>query len=610
MPERVRRPSHDVARRPGREARCAAAGTAALLAAALLAAVAPAAGQAPDSSERVERLRDRQRDFERHRRLRFPPTGGAAAERCDERVGRYCLFHGDGDGWEPRPEDPGVRRRRARLIDRLAAAARALPGDGWIAGQRVRYLVAADRAGEAAIAARACRAEAWWCTALEAFARHHGAEPGRADSLFGAALRQMSAERRRRWIDPTVFLGDDAAAALEELAGEERRARLRRLWWLSDPLWTVPGRGRRNGHLARRVRCRLQRHAAGPYGTAWGDDLEELTLRYGWPVGWQRVRPGHYGTGGDPEVVAHHAPWARRMAPPAPVLEDPAAAGPGAWPLDPEEPHAEYAPPGLDTLARPTVRWTSFPRPDSLRLVAAWRWEAEVDAEASLRVETGPDGPSADAAGRQRGGTGRLAAALPAGPAVASLELIRRGSGRAARHRAGIRPPERPEGVPGLSGLLLTTPPERPEDRGDPGDGDGPFRRSGPGAAELASAAERARAPGPVLPGERVGLYWESYGPEAALRGGRTSVRLVQEEGGFLDDVARGLGLAGDPREVSVSWSTAPAGEGRIHPSGVVVTLPSDLEPGRYRLEVTVRPPGREPLEAGALLRLREAPDG
>lgn len=580
---------------------------AALAAAALLAAAPrPAASQPADSSAVVDDLRGRVRDFARHRRLRFPPTGTSGPGECDERVGRYCLFHDDGgEGWEPRDEHPDVGPRRRRLLDGLARAARRLPGDGWIAGQRVRYLVQDGRPGEAAAAARRCRAEPWWCRALEAFARHRAREAGAADSLFDRALAAMPDSTRRRWLDPSVVLEDEAAERLEGLERERRRAWLERLWWLSDPLWSMPGRGRRSGHLARRVRCRIQRDTDGPYGNAWGDDLAELTLRYGWPVGWERVRTGHYGLGAEPEVVAHHDPSARTMIPPARVLEDPPAAGPEAWPLEPDEPISEYAPPALDTLVRPPVRLARFPRPDSLLLVAAWRWEAGDGARASLRAEAGPDGPGAAMVGRQAGPTGRLDVAVRPGPVVASLELVLAGQRRAARRRVGVRPPDRPEGVPGISDLLLTVPPAgTAAEAADTAAG--VFRRRAGEGPTLADAAARARPPGPVRPGERPGLYWETYGRSAALRGGRTEVRLVQAGGGLLEGLARGLGLAGDPREVAIGWPTTVPEGARIHPAGVTLTLPRGLEPGRYALEVTVRPPGREPVSARTTIRVAE----
>lgn len=580
---------------------------AALLAVAALLASAPrpAACQPVDSAGIVEELEDRVRDFARHRRLRFPITGTAGRGRCEERVGRYCLFHDEeGEGWEPPPEHPDIAPRRRRLVDRLARAARRRPGDGWIAGQRVRYLMQDGRPGEAAAAARDCRAGTWWCRALEAFARHRAGAPGPADSLFDLALAAMPDSLRRRWLDPSVILEDEAADRWEGLEGERRPAWLERLWWLSDPLWSVPGSGRRTGHLARRVRCRIHRDADGPYGDAWGDDLAELTMRYGWPVGWQRVRPGPYDLGTDVPVVAHHDPSARIMIPPARVLEDPPAAGSDAWPLEPDEPHSEYAPPALDTLVRPPARLARFPRPDSLRLVAAWRWEEGDGARASLRVEAGPHGPAAARTGRQTGPTGRLHVAVRPGPVVTSLELVRAEERRAARRRVGVRPPDRPEGMPGLSDLLLTA----------PSGGTGAvadtvarvFRRRAEEGPTLARAAARARPPGAVRPGERLGLYWEAYGRSAELRGGRTEVRLVQAGGGLLEGLARGLGLADDPREVAIGWPTTPSEGGRVHPSGVALTLPNGLEPGRYAVEVTVRPPGREPLSARTTLRVAE----
>lgn len=573
-----------------------------------MAAPGPAGGQAaeapPDSAETEQRLREAQRAFAHERRSRFPFAAGGSEERCDERLGRFCLIHEEGAGRKPRVEDEEVRRRRGRLIERLGSAARRFPGSAWIAGQRVRYLVQAGRSGAAVEAARACRAEGWWCRALEGFALHEAGRPGRADTAFRAALEAMADARRRSWLDLSPVLEEEARDRLAGLSGRARQAWRARLWWLSDPLWSVAGRGRRVGHLARHVRSRLLREAGGPYGVAWGEDLEELIVRYGWPVAWSRLRPEGLGGGFEVPVVGHYASHARSMIPPAAVLAEPSGADSGSWPLEPTVPRTAYAPPYLDTLVRPPVELSRFPRPDTLHLVAAWRWPEGKGASARLRLEQGPGRLVGVASGRQAGSTGRLVVAGPLRPMVASLELVARGRRRAARHRTGLRPLDRPEGLPGVSDLLLTVPAERDPSR------DGNVRAGGRDTgAGLSGAAARARPPGPARPGERIGLYWEVYGPAALLQGGTTELRLLRTGGGFFRGVAEALGLVGERRAVTVGWPTAPGPTGRVHPGTVTLTLPDDLEPGGYRLELVVRAPGREPLRSRRPLEVTASPE-
>src|SRR6185503_15238542 len=110
-------------------------------------------------------------NFERTRRANLPLESGGSSGRCDVRVGRFCYWWDDGE-FPPTPEPPKTKAARAALLDRLARGAKRVPGDGWIAGQRVRYLAEDDRALDAVNAARECRAAASWCAALAGFAFH------------------------------------------------------------------------------------------------------------------------------------------------------------------------------------------------------------------------------------------------------------------------------------------------------------------------------------------------------------------------------------------------------------------------------------------------------
>lgn len=597
--------------RPGtlRAATLAATGFALLaLAPATVRGASAVRGQAspPDSAELEEELRDAQRRFEWLRRRRFPLTSPGWG-RCDERIGRYCLTHEDDEDREPRPPPPEVVERRDELIGRLSEAAARLPGSRWVAGQRVWYLVEADRPGEAVAAARACRAGEGWCRALEGFALHEAELYPEAEEAFRRALASLRPEERRALTSPEEVLEGDARDRWEE-AGEERRAELEaRLWWLADPLWLVDGSERWTEHLARAVTIRVQREAAGPFGSYWHDELEELTTRYGWPVDWERVRRRAYRIG-EPEdpVVAHHAPDALRFVPPPEVWEDPTAATPEGWELDPDEPRSTYQPAYLDTLHRPAAhRVVTFPRPDSTLVVAVWRtgWEAKAPtgagalsrpAEAMLRADEAPGRTLASVRGASDRDEGRLLLALPARHAVLSLEVLDRDGRRAVRLRRGLSRTGRPEGTPGMSDLLSVTAPHVPADSMRPPD-------------DLRRAARRARLPGPAEPGERIGLYWELYGPARRLAGARLDLVLEREGGGFLRSLAEGLGLAdADRRRVATGWRFAPERGRRVHPAGVVLTVPEELEEGEYRIAAEVRLPGYEPLRAELPLEVRE----
>jgi hypothetical protein len=235
----------------------------------------------------LEAARGAQRAFERTRRRNLPFWNGPT-RRCDEIVGRFCLWHDSDPSWNPGPESPHVKVARDELIRLLERTARAAPGEGWIVGQWVRYLVEAGRPEEARTAAGACAAERWWCLALAAYARHALRDFAGADEAYETALRAMPSEENCRWRDLSHILDGEALDDYEDLDCVERGAFETRAWWLADPLLMVAGNERRTEHFSRNVLNRLQLGADSPYGVHWGPDLEELLVRYGWPVRWSR----------------------------------------------------------------------------------------------------------------------------------------------------------------------------------------------------------------------------------------------------------------------------------------------------------------------------------
>lgn len=550
------------------------------------------------AEEVLEEARDRQDDFERHRRLRLPHGAGRPVERCDEIVGRYCLWHGDGpDDRDPPEESESVREARARLLDHLARAQQTVPGSDWLVGQRVRYLLEAERPERALRAARDCEATGWWCRALEGRVLHEEARFVEAREAFAAGLAGMAPRLRRRWTDLSVLLEGEASDRWDDLDHAGRRRMARRAWRLADPLYLVPGNDRRTEHLARRVAVRIRREAATPFGRFWNEGLEELTLRYGLPVEYRREAPSPARPTARPSVLGRHAPDALRFLPPSEVLVRPGRAEADAWRLDAPRPQASYAPVYADTVARLRHRLAVFPRGDTCTVVAAYRADRPRKrepqgggTEALLRLLPLPmlDSSVVSAVSERRaaGPRGALAVRVPAGDHLLSAEVLRRGDSVAARARYAVALDRRPEGVPGLSDVLV-------------------LRADGPIPGTVREALPRVRGPEPVPPGARVDLYWELYGPRLLLDDVEMSVAIAEEDGGWLERLAGAVGLA-EGEGVALGWRDAAGRPGRVHPSGIEFRLPDDLPDGDYRLEVSARIPGYDRMSVTRRLTVSE----
>src|SRR5437016_4945882 len=118
------------------------------------------AAQLPDSQHILRSARAAQADFESIRRHNLPKEPGHGGADCDVQIGRFCYWYDDAaEPQRPPPlESEAITRARDRLLATLDTAALALPGDEWLAGQRVRYLLQSGRSVDALLAARACRA--------------------------------------------------------------------------------------------------------------------------------------------------------------------------------------------------------------------------------------------------------------------------------------------------------------------------------------------------------------------------------------------------------------------------------------------------------------------
>ncbi len=534
--------------------------------------------QPPDSQEVLDDARSAQGRFERVRRQHLPPTVGGLGSSCDERVGRFCFWHDDDPPWQPDPEDPRVTQARDRLLRELDSAAALLPADEWITGQRVRYLVEAERRHDALDVAHRCRAAAWWCGLLEGFVHHTNGDFAAADSSFDAALAESPAELRCGWTNLSKLLDGDLEPSYGDASCAEREAVNRRIWWLADPLYLVPGNERRTEHLARIVVDRIMRDAANAYGMPWGRDNRELTMRYGWTVGWERVRFGRGSLNTRPEVTGHHAPGSRHFIPPREYITDPTSIMPAQWELEPNRPRTRYAPRYALEFGRLEPQVAVFRRGDSVLVVAAFDVQEMQQVRASTDPSAVADGsievalvlasdehaaPSVVRA-RERGESARLLGRTPNSSTLLSVEALYRADSLAARERYWLaRAPH--DGGLGLSDLLLIDADSLPD--------------------TLEEAALLARPSATFAPGEIIDLYWEVYGiPRGAS--GVVSLTVVQQGKSFIRKAVEFLGLAGgDSPTVRLQWTDAPAATQRGVGRSVSLQLPEEQD-GHYTIRL------------------------
>jgi hypothetical protein len=532
----------------------------------------PATVTSPADSQRVVRdARSAQANFERTRRANLPVENGGSSGRCDVRVGRFCYWWDDGE-FQPPPEPAKTKAARASLLERLAQGAHRIPGDGWIAGQRVRYLVEDNRGADAVNAAHECRADASWCAALAGFAFHGAGDFVHADSAFDAALAAMSESERCHWTDISLLLEGDARKRYERLPCAQRGEFEARFWALSRPLYVVPANDFRTEHFARLTMVRLIRMSGYTHDMAFGEDSEELLMRYGWETGWTRSPPG-MANPFDVHVIGHEPTPAFDFVPDAGVLSVPDSASLSDWELHDRLAQSRYAPRYARSVGELDTQVAFFRRGDSAIVVAAFDATAQtgfthdtIDAALAVAPAASPDSAivTTDSAAHRRG---VLVATAEWRPAIISVETRDSAERRVARARAVFRPPSS-SGRVTISDLLLFDDPSTLP-------------------TSLDEATPRARGSLKVDRTKPVGVYWEMYGlsPEGETLAYRLTV--TRERTPWYRRAAEKLGVVERRAPVRMQWDEPSARPGAAHTRALAVDF-STLPEGRYRIELTL----------------------
>ncbi len=593
-------------------------------------------GLATDSVRILEEARRAQRRFERTRIRHLPRTWTSTSGECHERVGLMCFWHDDDNDWQPDPEAVEITRARDELLDTLAGAGNAIPGDGWITGQRVHYLVEAGRAYEAVGVVRECRStEPGWCDALRGLTLHRLERFEDSERAFRAALETMDTDRAEEWTNPKPLLGHDDADLLQRLEDEDRTALVARLWTLADPYYLVRGNDRWTEHLSRQVSGRIQSRARNPHGIAWSRGLDELAVRYGHETSWLRSIPR---AGMDPSsvsVVGRHLPKTERYMPPDGLLSHSTLGEPASWGVGVQRPRSAYAPSYAPDLATLHTQIARFRSGDSIVVVGAFRLRLpEVDGQGDVVQRPGDQRPLVQGAGNQRrdeplaeqrtataiptggagssigavaersvqaglflfdanalGGTrpvaatrsfgpaeGVLTATVPLGSYLVSVEALDRDAKSGGRVRGGLAMAPYLEDIPVLSDLLLI-------------DATDSLPRS------LDTAIAHA-LPSLTLAALRpVGVAWEVYGLSPGDEELQYRITVEHENRSALRRAGEWLRLLGRDDPVLLEWSEPGPGRRGAHFRAVELDL-RNLDRGSYLLRLELQARGRSTIVA------------
>jgi hypothetical protein len=539
-----------------------------------------------DSVRELKRARSAQDEFERTRRAHAPRTWDRSPRPCnDQLIGRFCFWYGDTAESKP-PEEPSrIVSARRKLLGALASSARVIAGDDWVAGQRMRYVLEAGDTAAAVALSRECKATGWWCDALRGFALHAARDYERADAAFSDALARMPERERCRWTDLSALLDDDTRERYRKLRCEDRAAENARLWWLGDPFHTVPGNDRRTEHYSRLTMARMHEQAWNAHGIAWGDDLRELVVRYGWSTWWTRGEAPLHAPSSAPITGRSRTP-AYHFLPEGRIAADPRASSERDWPVEGllrngKTAQEYYSPSYAISVSAMDGDAQLFRRGDSALAVVTWDATADtrlagLELDAAVALTRNEREPALVRHERGAKPTGVMVATTPWRSMLMSLELLSPLGERGARARRWVGPTDT-LAPSGLSGLLLLDP-------------DAPL------PATLDEALPHVRTGSTVPEGGKVGLFWEAYdvGRDDTLA---VTITVDRESPGTFRRMAEALRLKRQWTPMSLAWHD-PAAESRSVAGQSVVLDLSELARGGYRVRVRVTRLGGETLVA------------
>lgn len=523
-----------------------------------------------DSAEISQRARDLQARFERRRRQMLPRFYTGEAHHCLI-IGRFCEWHPNLRDYVVPEEGNNIRRARAELLRDLEKASATLPGDDWIIGQRIRYLV--ETRDTAAIGvARSCRATKWWCEALLGLSLHMTGDFAGADSAFSMALEDMPTLTRCYWTNLSPLLDDDIRGTYRKMTCARRHLLNARIWWVADPLYMTAGNERRTEHFSRVMHTALQREAVNTWGTSWGGDLAELILRFGWAEKWtQQPSPSMY-PGVPPQITGHEREpgfhFFLTQRPPdslAQIVDS-------LFDIHQFPPREHYSPFYTRAFVKLDAQVARFRRGDSTRVIAAYDVRTDTifgrrkfgamliamadEATTPSRTEVA-ESPTKNV----------LTLMTPWKSQLIGVELLAEDSAGAARWRSGFAEIPLDSGRISVSDLLFVD--------GSP---------SLP--ADLDDAIAHAHGGTKFRRDTRIGLFWELYGTTPADSALPISLTITPINEGVLRRAFRALRIAPKMSPLNIRWQENGA-SGVLSARSVLLDL-SLVPAGRYAVKLEV----------------------
>jgi hypothetical protein len=318
----------------------------------------------------------------------------------------------------------------------------------------------------------------------------------------------------------------------------------------------------------------------------WSDDLEELTVRHGWELGWERTRSTL--TGGRDGAIGHKHPEGRDYMPAGRALREPVAATPEDLAAGRREPRSLYAPDYAPVLLPMEAEVAVFPRGDHALLVATsflpedTTWHATHDHPKPW-LEPGDQAGMPDriglfalpVAGGEAIGTdamgsseGALILDVPSGDYVLSIESWSPERRRAGRSRMGIRVIRAPNDIATASDLLLLRGGDRPPE-------------------SLEEALPLALLRPTIRSGDALAIAWEISGLgfrretlQYALSVERTDRNVLRRLGEFFR-------LATRSKPLELAWQEPAPDRPQTQFRHLALDLP-ELDPGHYQITLTL----------------------
>jgi hypothetical protein len=298
----------------------------------------PALATQQDSLRLYGAARTAEAQYEHSARALAPWSFGAPQPgSCDEYVGRFCLYYDTGR--DPLPaEPPRIAQARQQALAKIRAAFRSNPARIESVFPFIRLLLEDKQTAEAsAVAAEfgAVTSDVATARMLAVLSHHASADIPAGERAVDDWLSAVDSTQRRRLTDISWLLASRERRRYRELSHSERAAYESVFWRFADALYLTEGNETRTEHFARHAEGKLI--AAAPVvrgSTSWGNDVAELTVRFGTPKARTRERPVGIGSS-DIRVIEHWDPEQLIYTPPALDSALQLRARPAhGWPLD------------------------------------------------------------------------------------------------------------------------------------------------------------------------------------------------------------------------------------------------------------------------------------